>query len=86
MDFEDEFDYLCDWIMRLIAYMDTHTFARVPGDVNDDDVVNMTDLVLLINYLLTDKERINLINADIGFDGEININDVSQLINILLTQ
>lgn len=86
MDFEDEFAYLCDWIRRRIAYMDTHTFARVPGDVNDDDVVNMTDLVLLINYLLTDKERINLINADIGFDGEININDVSQLINILLTQ
>lgn len=86
MDFEDEFSYLCDWIRRRIAYMDTHTFACLRGDVNNDGLINMTDLVLIISYLLYDNDTINLINADVEFDGVVNINDVTKLISILLEQ
>ena len=58
----------------------------VPGDVNDDKLVNITDVAALINYLLTDNtDGINLWNADVNDDEFINITDVTQLINFLLT-
>ena len=65
------------------------TLTKVPGmrgDVNNDTVVNITDVTDLINYLLTDNaEGINLANANCNLDETINISDVTDLINFLLT-
>lgn len=55
-----------------------------PGDVNGDDLVNITDVILLINYLSNgDIVVINEENADFNDDTFINITDVIQLINFL---
>ena len=60
--------------------------AGLRGDVNDDQVVNISDVTDLINYLLTDDaEGINLVNANCNLDEGINISDVTDLINYLLT-
>ena len=84
MDFDSEFAYLCDWIRRRIAYMDTHTFACMRGDVNQDGMVGVDDLTGLINYLLGNNESVNLINADVNIDGKVDMTDLTEFINMLL--
>lgn len=56
------------------------------GDVNKDGNVNITDVTVLINYLLTDDATgIDLDAADCNLKDGINIADVTALINFLLT-
>ena len=54
------------------------------GDVNKDNNINITDVTVLINYLLTDTSLAPE-EADMNQNGEINISDVTALINYLLT-
>lgn len=55
------------------------------GDVNMDGLVNITDVVCLVNYLLTgDETGIDLIAADVNVDSEINITDAVTLLNLIL--
>ena len=54
------------------------------GDVNHDGVVNIKDITLLIDSLLSDVE-ICPICADVKPDGLVNIADVTWLIDLLLT-
>ena len=55
-----------------------------PGDVNDDGIVNITDVTTLIDYLLGNSMTINEAAADISGDGLINISDVTTIIDFLL--
>ena len=55
-----------------------------PGDVNDDGIVNITDVTTLIDYLLGNSLTINEAAADISGDGLINISDVTTIIDFLL--
>lgn len=54
------------------------------GDVDDNGVVNITDVTQLINYLLNGSVTINYPNADCDGTSSINITDVTLLINYLL--
>ena len=57
------------------------------GDVNDDTYVNITDVTVLINYLLShDATGVNLQAADCNQDTNVTITDVTVLINFLLSQ
>lgn len=86
LEFDEEFDYLCDWLRRRIAFLDTHTFACKRGDVNDDGQVNLSDMTQLIHYLLNaDNDDVNIINADVDMDNSITVSDLTQLISIILT-
>ena len=87
LNFESEFSYLTDWLRRRVAYMDTHTFARLLGDVNADGEVNISDVTRLIDYLLTDKiSLIDVVNSDADCNNEYNIADVTSIISIILRQ
>ncbi len=56
------------------------------GDVNDDGLVNISDVTALINYLLSgNADGVNVANADCNQDTLTNISDVTALINRLLT-
>ena len=56
------------------------------GDVNDDNYVTISDVTLLIDYLLGNPvESFNADNADTNRDGNINITDVSKLVDFLLS-
>lgn len=56
------------------------------GDVNCDDVVNISDVTTLIDYLLGSSPKpFNETAADIDYDGGISIADVTSIIDILLT-
>ena len=55
------------------------------GDVNDDGFVNISDAILLINYILNDNpEGINLDAANVNDDDEVSISDAIVLINYVL--
>jgi surface protein len=57
------------------------------GDVNGDNIVNISDVTALIDYLLRgDTSSINLDNADANQDKNISISDVTVLINYLLRE
>lgn len=69
---------------RKFGEFDEPSYIR--GDVNDDAKVNIDDITLLINYLLTgDETGINLNAANCDEAGNINIDDVTTLINFLLS-
>jgi len=56
----------------------------VPGDVNNDESVDISDVTALIDYLLDSDTVINVDNADVNQDGSVDISDVTALIDYLL--
>ena len=52
------------------------------GDLNDDDIINILDVILLVNIILGNEESSML--GDMNSDGQINILDVIILVNIIL--
>ena len=55
------------------------------GDVNDDGVVNISDVTLLIDYVLNSGAiLINEVNSDMNSDHVINITDITSLIDYIL--
>lgn len=57
----------------------------IPGDVNGDGIVNVTDAVAIVNYILK-RVQGNFVfeAADMNSDGIINVTDAVQVINIIL--
>ena len=51
------------------------------GDINGDSLVNVLDIVLLVNLILSNE---NNNSADLNSDGIVNVLDIIQLINIIL--
>ena len=63
----------------------TVTDKLLIGDVNDDGSVTISDVSVLISYLLSGEAfPFNAGNADVNLDGSISIIDVSVLISYLL--
>ena len=68
-----------------IVFPDEPAPEPMLGDVNGDDEVNITDVILYINYLLNDEaDGFVIENADFNQDGATNISDVIDMINFLL--
>jgi len=62
--------------------LEEHYQQSVLGDINDDAVVNVQDIIILVNMILdgqTDSA------ADLNSDGIVNILDVVQVVNIILS-
>ena len=57
----------------------------LPGDVNNDGSVNISDVTALIDILLASNSDISNPAADVNQDGSVNISDVTALIDMLLT-
>ena len=88
-DYQDEVAYLKQWLSDRIAWMDEqlgfdpNAFLR--GDVNCDGDVNISDAIVLINYVLNnDADGLDLKAADCNGDQIVNISDVTKLINYIL--
>ncbi|MBR5652951.1 MAG: carbohydrate-binding domain-containing protein [Prevotella sp.] len=59
--------------------------ATLPGDVNEDGDVGVTDVMCVVNYILGNPlNTFNTKNADVNGDHLINITDVMGIVNIIL--
>ncbi len=87
-DFQDEVDWLKQWLVDRIAWMDQQLGydpnACLRGDVNGDGMVTIDDVVALIDYLLSQSSDIDTGAADVDEDSRVDINDVAVLIDLLL--
>lgn len=54
------------------------------GDLNEDGIVDMTDISLLVDYILGIKKVPSDIDCDINGDGVLDISDVMALTDLLL--
>ena len=52
------------------------------GDINEDGVVNVVDVVMIVNMIL--GEQIIQDSADMNQDGMVNVIDIVQLVSIIL--
>ncbi len=79
------------WDNNILYFTDGQSFVlpssgSMRGDVNDDGVVNVSDVTLLIDSLLTgDFSQINILNADASLDGTVSVTDVTAIIDYLLS-
>lgn len=75
--------YVTNSNMRKLGEFDEPASER--GDVNGDGLVNMTDISVLIDYILTgNPDGVDLVAADCNLDGSIAITDVTLLVDYLL--
>ncbi|MBQ3364593.1 MAG: hypothetical protein IJG42_11665 [Muribaculaceae bacterium] len=79
-------------VTEFVPFMPEVTFSYqkekaqvLRGDVNNDGIVNISDVTALINYVLSGHGDINTANADINDDQNVNISDVTLLINMVMT-
>jgi len=63
------------------SVLEEHYQQSNVGDINEDTLINIQDVILIINLILNDE--FNLL-ADINLDSIINVLDVIQLVNIIL--
>ncbi|MBR5171477.1 MAG: chitobiase/beta-hexosaminidase C-terminal domain-containing protein [Muribaculaceae bacterium] len=68
-----------------ISFTEVAEPAGLRGDVNNDNEVNISDAIALINAILnSDTTGINTDNANVNGDDEVNISDAIMLINYVL--
>ena len=89
--YDDAIGYLKQWIRDRLAWMDSQLGFDpneiILGDVDGDGSVTISDVTILIDYILTQiDDNINLAAADYNQDGTIDIADLTEIIDFLLTQ
>lgn len=58
----------------------------IPGDVNSDGLVNVTDIVATVNYIMEKpSDNFNEAAADLNGDGEINVTDIVKMVSIIMS-
>ena len=77
---DDNDSYFDDLFLRIFQ---NESCMGTMGDLNDDDIINILDVILLVNIILGNEE--NSMLGDMNSDGQINILDVIILVNIILT-
>ena len=74
-----------DWFFQYIGEPEEDFVVDLYGDVNFDGTIDITDIVLVINFILgeepTEEQELT---ADMTQDGVVNILDVIQIVNEVL--
>jgi len=71
-----------DMVARATKYPTDYLEQSILGDINNDDIVNILDVVLLVNIVLGAMEDDS--SGDLNEDEIINILDIVLLVNIIL--
>ena len=58
----------------------------IQGDINQDSIINILDIVLLINFILSvdNPSDSQFLSSDMNADGIINVLDIVLVVNIIL--
>ena len=73
----------CGSLLVFAEYVYESEFQEIEGDVNMDGGLNVLDIVLLSNIILSGEYSID---ADINLDGGNNVLDIVELVNIILNE
>jgi len=73
-----------DWSNRQEVTLFDNGHGYEIGDVNHDETVNISDVIILINDILLTTSEGCPICSDLNGDGSVNISDVMMLINKVL--
>ena len=58
----------------------------IKGDANGDTMVNVSDIVEIVNYILgKPSAKFNAIAADVSEDGVVNVTDIVRVVSIIMT-
>ncbi len=79
-DFEPT--YLNSQIQAALEDCDECNEDFLVGDVNGDGILNILDVVIIVNLILSGEFTTS---ADLNEDGIINILDIVQLVNLILS-
>ena len=91
--YEDQVAIITNYLNSRFAYLDKKfnelagTSTLLPGDANGDGHVDVTDIIVCVNYVLgmTPTTFIKA-NADVDDSGTITMNDVTIITNLILNQ
>ena len=74
-----------EWMISLI-YDLVYSNSFILGDVNEDGIINILDIITVINIVLSSSDpTVNQLNtSDLNMDGIVNILDVVILVNLIL--
>ena len=72
--------------MKIINLTITEQTQLILGDINGDNEINILDIIILSNYILSIIEFSNeqIQAADLNQDAIINILDIIQVVNLIL--
>ena len=76
---DDNDSYFDDLFLRI--WQDQNCLLSL-GDLNQDSLINILDVILMINIILNNDDFNDL--ADMNIDGVINVLDIVNLVNIIL--
>ncbi len=65
----------------ILGILEDNYITSIPGDINGDNILNVADLVILVEFILAD---IYDQNGDMNNDGGLNIQDITLLLNEIL--
>ena len=74
-------NYLNNQIQAAIDNCDVCGVGGLTGDVNGDGVLNVLDVVIVVNMILTGVYQDS---ADLNGDGVCNVLDIVALVNLIL--
>jgi len=75
-----------DVTAEIVIDVEAFTAAFIPGDANGDGLVNVTDIVEIVNYILGHPSaKFNKVAADVNGDGVVNVTDIVSVVNIILS-
>ena len=70
-------------IAECINQGDCITESCTSGDVNNDTILNVLDVVIIVNIALRELDYIEY--TDLDYDNMVNVLDVVQLVNLILS-
>ncbi len=81
----DNLNY-CDTLLNVPSsatqfYTNLQCEEFLAGDINGDSIINVSDIIILVSYVLNEEY---FSNGDINLDGLLNIQDVIMLLNIII--
>jgi hypothetical protein len=66
-------------------YTLVESIEYIPGDANGDGLVNVTDIVATVNFIMEKPvESFNKEAADLNGDGDINVTDIVMMVSIIM--
>ena len=69
-----------------IYFSSTYQISVISGDVNEDEIVNIVDILLVVNYIMgnIDFTETEFQAANYNGDDVINILDIMMIVNYIL--